>query len=112
EISEVRVFSVGDQRTIPAAVPGEVLVHPVRELLISDEVATRAGRLATENAGNPELAEVFDKISQHTPVQGMESLIPVLYDGPMQTLPELMPAGTHTVVLTPAAVQRRAEDLV
>ena len=112
EISEVRVFSVGDQRTIPSAVPDEVLVHPVRELLITDEVAERAGRLARENAGNPELAEVFDKISQHTPVQGMESLIPVLYDGPMQVLPELMPEGSHTVVLTPAAVQRRAEDLV
>jgi transcription-repair coupling factor (superfamily II helicase) len=112
EISEVRVFSVGDQRTVPTSVPGEVLVHPVRELMITDEIAARAGRLARENAGNPELAEAFDKISQHTPVQGMESLIPVLYDGPMQTLPELMPQGSHTVVLAPAAVQRRAEDLI
>lgn len=112
EVSEVRAFSVGDQRTIPEAVAGEVLAHPVRELLITDEVARRAETLARENAGNPELAEAFDKISQHTPVQGMESLIPLLYDGPMQTLPELMPDGAHTVVLTPAAVERRAEDLI
>ncbi|MGO1992102.1 MAG: transcription-repair coupling factor, partial [Corynebacterium sp.] len=112
EVSEVRAFSVGDQRTIPEAVAGEVLAHPVRELLITDEVARRAETLARENAGNPELAEAFDKISQHTPVQGMESLIPLLYDGPMQTLPELMPEGSHTVVLTPAAVERRAEDLI
>ncbi|WP_312980904.1 transcription-repair coupling factor [Corynebacterium sp.] len=112
EVSEVRAFSVGDQRTIPEAVTQAVFVHPVRELLITDDVARRAESLARENAGNPELAEAFDKISQHTPVQGMESLIPLLYDGPMQTLPELMPDGAHTVVLAPAAVQRRAEDLI
>ncbi|MGO3363384.1 MAG: transcription-repair coupling factor, partial [Corynebacterium sp.] len=112
EISEVRVFSVGDQRTIPESVPGEVLVHPVRELLITDGIAARAEKLSRDNAGNPELAEAFDRISQRTPVQGMESLIPVLYDGSMQTLPELMPQGSHTVVLTPAAVERRAEDLI
>jgi transcription-repair coupling factor (superfamily II helicase) len=112
EVSEVRAFSVGDQRTIPEAVAQPVDVHPVRELLVTDDVARRAGALARENAGNPELAEAFDKISQHTPVQGMESLIPLLYDGPMQTLPELMPDGAHTVVLAPAAVHRRAEDLI
>lgn len=112
EISEVRVFSVGDQRTVPGVDPGEVLVHPVRELLITDAIAERAGVLARENAGNPELSDALDKISQHMPVQGMESLIPVLFDGTMQTLPELMPEGTHTVELTPGAVARRAEDLI
>ena len=112
EISEVRVFSVGDQRTVPGVDPGEVLVHPVRELLITDAIAERAGVLARENAGNPELADALDKISQHMPVQGMESLIPVLFDGTMQTLPELMPEGAHTVELTPGAVARRAEDLI
>jgi transcription-repair coupling factor (superfamily II helicase) len=112
EISEVRVFSVADQRTVPGTDPGEILVHPVRELLITPAVRERAAELARDNAGNPELAEALDRISQGTPVQGMESLIPVLFDGEMQTLPELMPAGTHTVELSPAAVRRRAEDLI
>ncbi|AWT25716.1 Transcription-repair-coupling factor [Corynebacterium provencense] len=112
EVSEVKVFSVGDQRTVPGTDPGEVLVHPVRELLITPAVARRAGELAPENAGNPELAEALDRISRNIPVQGMESLIPVLFDGPMRTLPELMPEGTHTVEFTPGAVARRAEDLI
>ncbi|AGP31258.1 transcription-repair coupling factor [Corynebacterium terpenotabidum] len=112
EISELRVFSVGDQRTIPGVDPGEILVHPVRELLITDAVAERAADLARDNAGNPELADALDKISQRIPVQGMESLIPMLFDGAMRTLPELMPAGTHTVELTPGAVARRADDLI
>lgn len=112
EISEVRVFSVGDQRTIPGLDPGNVIVHPVRELLITDAVAKKAAVLAQENAGNAELADALDKISQGIPVQGMESLIPVLFDGKMCVLPELMPEGTHTIELMPGAVARRAEDLI
>lgn len=112
QISELRVFSVGDQRTVPGVDPGEVLVHPVRELQLTPQVAAKAAVLARQNAGNPELADALDKISQRIPVQGMESLIPVLFDGDLRVLPELMPSGTHVVELTPGAVARRAEDLV
>ncbi|HIW95055.1 MAG TPA: transcription-repair coupling factor, partial [Candidatus Corynebacterium gallistercoris] len=43
--------------------------------------------------------------------QGMESLIPLLATAPMVPLPKLMPEGTHTMVISPAAVERRAVDL-
>ncbi|MDK8510501.1 transcription-repair coupling factor [Corynebacterium bovis] len=111
EVSEIRVFSVGDQRTVPDVTPGTVDIYPCRELLLGEDVARRAGELAREHAGNPELADMLHAISQRQAVQGMESLIPVLFRGRMVTLPELMPEGTHTVVVAPAAVARRAEDL-
>ena len=71
----------------------------------------KAAALAQEHAGNAELAELFDKISQKIAVQGMEALIPALRTSELVTLPELMPEGTHTIVTTPAAVKRRAVDL-
>ena len=111
EITEVRAFSVGDQRTIPGVEPDEVMVYACRELIVTDEVASKAKNLAQEHAGNAELAEILDKISQKIQVQGMESLIPVLHTADLVALPELMPEETHTLVLAPAAVERRAHDL-
>lgn len=111
EVSEVRAFSVGDQRTIPNLNPEQVTVYPCRELLLTDEVREKAKNLAQEHAGNAELAELFDKISQKISVQGMEALIPVLRTSELVALPALMPKGTHAIVTTPAAVKRRAVDL-
>ncbi|RAV31401.1 transcription-repair coupling factor [Corynebacterium heidelbergense] len=111
EVAEIHPFNVGDQRTIPGPGPQELRIYPCRELLITEEVAARAARLAREHAGNAELAETFDKISQKIYVQGLESLIPVLHSSPLVALPEVMPQGTHTIVVAPAAVERRAVDL-
>ena len=93
EITEVRAFSVGDQRTIPGVEPDEVMVYACRELIVTDEVASKAKNLAQEHAGNAELAEILDKISQKIQVQGMESLIPALHTAELVALPELMPEG-------------------
>ncbi|WP_288801323.1 transcription-repair coupling factor [uncultured Corynebacterium sp.] len=112
EISEVRAFSVGDQRTIPGQIERAVEVFPCRELLLTDEVANKAGELVVERAGNPELADLLDKISQKIAAPGMESLIPVLHEGTMVTLPELMPDNAHTLITAPATVYRRAQDLI
>ena len=45
EVSDIRPFSVGDQRTVPGVELDEITVYPARELLITDSVATRAGEL-------------------------------------------------------------------
>lgn len=112
EISEVRAFSVGDQRTISGQIERAVEVYPCRELLLTDGVAKKAGSLSVERAGNPELADLLDKLSQKIAAPGMESLIPVLHESPLKTLPELMPANTHTLITAPATVYRRAQDLI
>lgn len=111
EVSDVRAFSVGDQRTIPGITPDEVMVYPCRELLLTDDIAARADSLARDLAGHVELAEVLDKISQKIAVQGMESLIPLLRREKMTTVQQIMPEGTHMLVIAPGAVERRAADL-
>src|SRR5699024_10778660 len=49
--------------------------------------------------------------SEKIAVPGREALIPSLHDGELKLLPEFLPEGTHTIVLAPAAVERRAADL-
>ena len=109
EISEVRAFSVGDQRTIEGEV--DVCVYACRELLLNDELAEKAAKAAREHASWPDLAEFLDKLSQKMPVQGAESAIPMLRGETLVALPQLMPAKTHVVVIEPGAVERRAVDL-
>ncbi|KAB1504050.1 transcription-repair coupling factor [Corynebacterium sp. 320] len=111
EISEVRAFSVGDQRTIDGVDDLDITVYACRELLLTDELAARAAQAAQEHAQVGDLAEFLDKISQKMQVAGMESVIPLLRGEQLVSLPELMPEGTHTVIVSPGAVERRAVDL-
>ncbi|PKB32428.1 transcription-repair coupling factor [Pseudonocardia alni] len=115
EVSEVRSFSVADQRSV-----GEVTridVPPCRELLLTTPVRERAGELALEQpetAGlnrNP-LRELLEKLSEGIPGEGMESLIPALVGGEMQTLTDLLPDGTRVLLADPERIRTRCADLV
>ncbi len=110
EVSELRTFSVADQRSIE---PADVLdAPPCRELLLTEDVRTRAARLAGEHANNPALAEVLAKLADGIPTEGMESLIPALCAGDLDLLPDLLPAGAHVLLVDPERIRRRAHDLV
>ena len=50
EVSEMRMFSVADQRSIPEIAVDTVIAVPCRELLLTDDVRERAAELATEHA--------------------------------------------------------------
>ncbi len=112
EVSEIRQFSVADQRTFTEIEIGEVDIFPARELPITDAVAARAGALAQEFGGNAALAQLLTKVSEHIPAEGMEALLPVLTDAPMRTLPEFMPSGTHVLLVGPEKIRTRISDLV
>ncbi len=107
EVEEVRSFSVADQRSLELA-PDGVWAPPCRELLLTDAVRERALGL---KARLPGAAEMLDRIAAGIAVEGMESLAPALVDG-MQPVIELLPRGTHVVVLDPERVRARAHDLV
>jgi transcription-repair coupling factor (superfamily II helicase) len=107
DVEEIRYFAVADQRSLEIAQHG-LWAPPCRELLLTDEVRSRAAVLAKEH---PELAELFEKLAEGHAVEGMESLAPVLVDE-MELLVDLMPAGTHVVVSDPERVRARAHDLV
>ena len=106
EVEEIRSFSVADQRTLEPV--GRLWAPPCRELLLTDEVRSRAKTLGE---AHPQLAEIFEKIADGHAVEGMESLAPVLTDD-MEMLVDLMPDRTHVLVLDPERARSRAHDLV
>ncbi|MFI5926792.1 transcription-repair coupling factor [Micromonospora sp. NPDC051543] len=108
EVEEIRTFAVADQRTIEQ-VP-LLWAPPCRELLLTPAVRERAAALAEQH---PELAEILDKLAEGIPVEGMESLAPVLV-GPdsLELLLDAMPAGTHVLLCDPERIRTRAHDLV
>ena len=112
EITDIRQFSVADQRTIAEIEVGSVDVYPARELPITDAVAARAASLMGTHPGNAALVELLAKVSEKIPAEGMEALLPVLSDAPMVTLPDLLPAGTHVVLVGPEKIRTRIADLV
>jgi transcription-repair coupling factor (superfamily II helicase) len=111
EVSEIRAFSVADQRSLPGEIT-EVTAPPCRELLLTDSVRTRAAALAAEHQSDAHLAEMLTKLAEGIPSEGMEALIPALCEGEMQLLTDVVPDGTHIVVTDPEKVRARAHDLV
>ncbi|MDL9938486.1 transcription-repair coupling factor [Gordonia sp. ABSL1-1] len=111
EVTEMRAFSVADQRTQPEVETPTVQVHPCRELLLTEAIRNRAADLAAEHADDPTFSEMLTKLAEGIPVEGMEALIPALVDGPMQLLTEIVPDGTRVLVLDPEKVRTRAADL-
>ena len=111
EVSEIRAFSVADQRSLPGEIT-EVTAPPCRELLLTESVRERAAALAEEHAADAHLAEMLTKIAEGIPSEGMEALIPALCEGEMQLLTEVVPDGTHVVLTDPEKVRARAHDLV
>lgn len=109
ELDEMRHFSVADQRTLSGGEElTELTLLPCRELLITPEVMSRAARL---KADYPAAATMLEKIAGGIYVEGMESLTPLLIES-MNTLTELLPAGSMIINVEPERVRARAEDLV
>jgi transcription-repair coupling factor (superfamily II helicase) len=106
-VEEVRSFSVADQRSLEVVEAG-LWAPPCREILLTDAVRQRALELKDRLPG---AAEMLDKLAAGIAVEGMESLAPALVDG-MEPLLDLLPAGTHVVLVDPERVRTRAHDLV
>ncbi|WP_425956210.1 transcription-repair coupling factor [Xylanimonas sp. McL0601] len=107
EVSEIRWFSVADQRSLEIAQQG-VWAPPCREILLTDAVRARAAELVEQLPG---AIEMLDRLAAGVAVEGMESLAPVLVDDMVPVL-ELVPDDALLVVDEPERVRRRAHDLV
>jgi transcription-repair coupling factor (superfamily II helicase) len=106
-VEEIRWFSVADQRSLEIA-PEGLWAPPCREILLTDAVRARAAGLVDRLPG---VADLLGKISEGIAVEGMESLAPALVDE-MQPLLDLLPGGTHVVLVDPERIRTRAHDLV
>ncbi|MEZ5185221.1 MAG: transcription-repair coupling factor [Candidatus Nanopelagicales bacterium] len=107
EVEQLRWFAVSDQRSIGDR-QAAVTIPLCRELLLTDEVRRRASALVDKY---PHVADVLTDLAAGIPVEGMESLAPVLADR-MMTLLELLPAGTPLINVGPERIAARAVDLV
>ena len=112
EVSELRPFSVADQRSIPELSTDELIAPGCRELLLTAEVREKAATLADAHREDAALVEMLDKLAGGIPVEGMEALLPVLQGGELQLLTQVLPAGAHVLVCDPEKVRTRATDLV
>ncbi|MCL1801427.1 MAG: transcription-repair coupling factor, partial [Promicromonosporaceae bacterium] len=107
EVSEIRWFSVSDQRSLEIA-PHGLWAPPCRELLLTDAVRQRAAALIPQL---PAATDMLVKIADGIPVEGMESLTPALVPG-LQPLLDLVSPDSVLVIDEYEKVRRRAHDLV
>ncbi|MEV7631468.1 transcription-repair coupling factor [Microbacterium sp. NPDC089318] len=106
EVDQIRAFSVADQRSLPGDVEA-VSLAASRELLLTADVRERAAELVTRF---PAMSAMLEKMSQGIPVEGMESLLPVV-SGPLVTIAEYLPEGSATAVVDPERASTRAQNL-
>lgn len=112
EVSELRAFSVADQRSMDDPVVTEVIAPACRELLLTGAVRERAALLAKEHENNPQLRELLEHLANGIPTEGMESLIPALVGGELQLLTDLLPARARILLADPERIRTRSHDLV
>ena len=117
EVSEMRMFSVADQRSIPELEVDTVIAVPCRELLLTEDVRKRAAILAKgqphdDNRVGDTVGEMLSKLSDGIPVDGMEALLPVLRPTDLTLLSDHLPAGAPLLICDPEKVRTRAGDLI
>lgn len=112
EITELRPFSVADQRSLGETSLETVVAPPCRELLLTAAVRERAAEVAAANPADAALVEMLAKLAEGIPVEGMEALLPVLQPGELRLLTEQLPDRTHLLVCDPEKVRTRAADLM
>ena len=117
EVSEMRMFAVADQRSIPELDIDTMVAVPCRELLLTDDVRERAAALAeehpvTENTVPGSVPDMLAKLAEGIPVDGMEALLPLLRPTELSTLSAQLPAGAPLLICDPEKVRTRAADLI
>ena len=106
EVDQIRAFSVADQRSLPGDV-ASVSLAPSRELLLTPEVRARAAELGDTFPG---IAGMLAKMAEGIPVEGMESLTPVVA-GPLISLAECLPERSAVALIDPERAATRSISL-
>ncbi|GAA3628888.1 transcription-repair coupling factor [Microbacterium awajiense] len=106
EVDQIRAFSVADQRSLPGDI-AEAELMPSRELLLTPDVRDRAARLRDEF---PALRAMFERMAEGIPVEGMESVMPVVADR-LVTLADYLPEDAAVALVDPERSVTRAITL-
>ena len=105
EVDRLTEFSVTDQRSI--ADLELACIFPCRELLPTDSVQTRAGRLVSLQ---PWGREQWERLSEGLVFDGMESWLPWLVEREV-VLFDLVPADAQVILVEPKRLRDRAADI-
>src|SRR6266540_2954085 len=105
EVEGIRSFAVASQRSL-ADLPS-VEAYPCREVRLGAAERGRARQLAAEV---PVAGDLLARVAEGLDVEGVESLLPLLYDD-LPTLPDYLPAGSVLVVVDPKRTVDRAEEI-
>jgi transcription-repair coupling factor (superfamily II helicase) len=117
EVTEMRMFSVADQRSITEISVDGLVAVACRELLLTDDVRARAAGLAghrpaLEHGVSGGIGDMLARLAEGIPVDGMEALLPVLQPDEVALLTDQLPDGTPVLVCDPEKVRTRAADLI
>src|SRR3984957_5649690 len=117
EVTEMRMFAVADQRSIPEISVESLIAVPCRELLLTDDVRARAAELAgqqppPEHGVTGGVGDMLARLAEGIPVDGMEALLPVLRPDELTLLTDQLADGTPVLVCDPEKVRTRAVDLI
>ena len=117
EVSEMRMFAVADQRSIPEIDVDVLIAVPCREVLLTADVRDRAAALAAQHAVpdntiTGSVPDMLAKLAEGIPVDGMEALLPLLRPTELTTLSHHLPSGTPLLICDPEKVRSRAADLI
>ena len=106
EVDRLTTFGVNDQRSLTDL--DEAIIFPARELMPTDDVRERAaGLVATEPWGR----EQWERLSEGTHFEGMESWVPWLVDDEL-LITDVLPDGAKVVLVEPRRMRDRATDLL
>jgi transcription-repair coupling factor (superfamily II helicase) len=117
EVTEMRMFSVADQRSIPEIEVQTLIAVACRELLLTEDVRARAAELVAQHPRRAEaitgsVTDMLAKLAEGIPVDGMEALLPVLRPDDHALLVEQLAEGTPVLLCDPEKVRTRAADLI
>jgi transcription-repair coupling factor (superfamily II helicase) len=121
EVTEMRMFSVADQRSIQEIEVDTLIAVACRELLLTDDVRKRAAELVAQHAAGRQrgeaaitgsVSDMLAKLAEGIPVDGMEALLPVLRPDDHALLVEQLAEGTPVMLCDPEKVRTRAADLI
>ena len=106
EVDRLCEFTINDQRsTVDRA---EIEIFPCRELLVTDDVRTRAERLM---GSAPWGKEQWQRLADGELFDGMESWLPWLTDE-IRVLPDLLGTDAMVVLVEPRRMRDRGADLL
>jgi transcription-repair coupling factor (superfamily II helicase) len=105
EVEGIRSFAVASQRSL-TELPS-VEAFPCREVRLGAAERSRARQLAHEM---PTAGDLLARVAEGLDVEGVESLLPLLYDQ-LPSLPDYLPDGAVVVLVDPKRTVDRAEEV-